>query len=148
VTRVRIQPLHTELGKAIPYPARMSSGAAGFDLAAAIDSTQVLKPGERLLVPCGFSMTMPEGLEAQLRPRSGLALRHGVTLLNAPATIDADYRGQVQVLLINLGSEPFVIERGSRIAQMVFASTTVPALDVVASLDDTGRGHGGFGSTG
>jgi deoxyuridine 5''-triphosphate nucleotidohydrolase (dut) len=129
-------------------PERMSEAAAGFDLHAAVAEPTVLAPGERKLIPTGFAMAMPEQLEAQIRPRSGLAFKHGITCLNSPGTIDADYRGEVKVLLINLGQEPFVITRGERIAQMVFQ--TVPAVSIVErdDLPETVRGAGGFGHTG
>ncbi|AJY77906.1 deoxyuridine 5'-triphosphate nucleotidohydrolase [Paenibacillus beijingensis] len=126
----------------------MSELAAGFDLHAAVESPVELKPGERKLIPTGFAMAMPAGLEAQIRPRSGLAYKHGITCLNSPGTIDADYRGEVKVLLINLGSETFTISRMERIAQMVFQ--TVPQIEVAVAdeLPETVRGAGGFGHTG
>lgn len=132
----------------IKLPAKMSELAAGFDLHAAVDESVVLAPGERKLIPTGFAIAMPAELEAQIRPRSGLAYKHGITCLNAPGTIDADYRGEVKVLLINLGQEPFTIERNERIAQMVFK--TVPPVEFVEveQLSDTARGAGGFGHTG
>lgn len=132
----------------VKLPERMSAAAAGFDLHAAVAEPTTLSPGERKLIPTGFAMAMPEQLEAQIRPRSGLAFKHGITCLNSPGTIDADYRGEVKVLLINLGQEPFVITRGERIAQMVFQ--TVPAVTIAESddLPDTIRGVGGFGHTG
>ncbi len=146
--QLRILPLHPEMGKSLPLPQRMSEHASGFDVAAAIDAPLTLAPGARRLVPCGFAMAFPHGFEAQVRPRSGLAAKHGVTVLNAPGTIDADYRGQVQVILVNLGQEPFVIEPGMRIAQIVFAAVATPEIQLVQSLDGTSRGDGGFGSTG
>ena len=121
--------------------------AAGADLRA-LDADMVLAPSERALVPTGFAMALPAGYEAQIRPRSGLAYKHGITCLNTPGTIDADYRGEVKVLLINHGSEPFTITRGERIAQMVIAPITQPNFVRVETLDDTARGEGGFGSTG
>ncbi|MGG1879273.1 dUTP diphosphatase [Paenibacillus cisolokensis] len=132
----------------IKLPVKMSELAAGFDLHAAVEEPVVLAPGERKLIPTGFAIAMPAELEAQIRPRSGLAYKHGITCLNAPGTIDADYRGEVKVLLINLGQEPFTIERNERIAQMVFK--TVPAVEFVEvdELSDTVRGAGGFGHTG
>lgn len=146
--------MHQVLFKRLPgnedvqLPARMSEAAAGFDLHAAVGETVVLQPGERQLIPTGFAMAMPPELEAQIRPRSGLAYKHGITCLNSPGTIDADYRGEVKVLLINLGQEPFAIARGERIAQMVFQ--TVPAISIqeAEELPDTLRGAGGFGHTG
>ena len=132
----------------VPLPARMTEHSAGFDLAAAVASPVVLQPGEIALVPCGFSMAIPPGYEAQVRPRSGLASRHGVTLVNSPGTIDADYRGEVKVPLINLGRQPFTVERGMRVAQMVIARLPDVRVEEVAELDATERGAGGFGHTG
>jgi len=126
----------------------MSEWAAGFDLHAAVSESVVLAPGERALIPSGFAMAMPRELEAQIRPRSGLAYKHGITCLNSPGTIDADYRGEVKVLLINLGQEAFTIERGERIAQMVFQRVPQVSLEEVEELSDTSRGEGGFGHTG
>ena len=124
--------------------------AAGADLRAALpaDAPMVLKPGERALVPTGMAMALPAGYEAQIRPRSGLAYKHGITCLNTPGTIDADYRGEVKVLLINHGDEAFTINRSERIAQMVIAPITQPEFEQVTELSDTARGAGGFGSTG
>ncbi|MUT66407.1 dUTP diphosphatase [Paenibacillus sp. NEAU-GSW1] len=132
----------------ILLPNKMSEWAAGFDLQAAVSEPVVLAPGERKLIPTGFAMAMPANLEAQIRPRSGLSYKHGITCLNSPGTIDADYRGEVKVLLVNLGQEPFTIARGERIAQMVFQ--VVPAIEIVEAdeLPDTVRGAGGFGHTG
>ena len=135
-------------GADLPLPAYETEGAAGLDLRAAIAEGFSLAPGERALVPTGLSMQLPEGFEGQVRPRSGLAVKHGVTVLNAPGTIDSDYRGEVKVPLINLGQEPFAIVRGDRIAQMVIAPVTRAVLTEVAGLDATTRGAGGFGSTG
>ena len=136
-------------GEGLPLPVAQTAHAAGADLFAAIAADEVeMAPGERRLVPCGFAMALPVGFEAQVRPRSGLALRHGVTVLNAPGTIDADYRGEVQVLLVNLGQETFVLRRGDRIAQLVVAPVAAFAFSEAAALDDTARGAGGFGSTG
>ncbi|HEY4202006.1 MAG TPA: dUTP diphosphatase [Devosiaceae bacterium] len=137
-------------GKGLPMPRQQSAGAAGVDLLAAlgIDDDVAIAPGERALVPCGFSMALPAGYEAQVRPRSGMAAKFGVTVLNSPGTIDADYRGEIAVILINHGSEPFVITRGMRIAQMIVAPVSRANLIEVASLDETARGAGGFGSTG
>lgn len=145
---VLIKALHPSFGKLVPLPARMTALSAGYDLAAAIDQPIVLQPGERRLVPCGFAMALPPGYEAQIRPRSGLALKHGVTVLNTPGTIDADYRGELKVCLVNLGQEPFCIEAGQRIAQMIIAEFAAPTLEVVEDLDATERGSGGYGSTG
>lgn len=132
----------------IAIPRKMSEWAAGFDLQAAVGEPIVLAPGERMLVPTGFAMAMPKELEAQIRPRSGLAYKHGITCLNSPGTIDADYRGEVKVLLVNLGQEPFSIERGERIAQMVFQEVPAVIIEEAAELPDTVRGAGGFGHTG
>lgn len=129
-------------------PQQMSAAAAGFDLTAALDEPVTLSPGQRRLVPCGFRMEMPTGYEAQVRPRSGLAVKFGITCLNTPGTIDADFRGEVQVLLINHGDAPFVVDPGMRVAQMVFARLAPVALEVVASLAPSARGEQGFGSTG
>ncbi|GIO66878.1 MAG TPA: dUTP diphosphatase [Paenibacillus cookii] len=132
----------------VKLPEKMSSGASGYDLHAAVEEPVVLHPGERKLIPTGFALAMPEGLEAQIRPRSGLALKHGITCLNTPGTIDADYRGEVKVLLINLGQEPFEIARNERIAQMVFQEVPPIRLEQVERLSETVRGAGGFGHTG
>lgn len=132
----------------IPVPEYASSHAAGLDLRAAVEEPTTVSPGARELVPTGISIALPDGHEAQVRPRSGLALRHGVTVLNSPGTIDADYRGEIKVILVNHGSEPFVIERGMRIAQMVVAPVERCALELVDELQDTARGAGGFGSSG
>jgi dUTP pyrophosphatase len=132
----------------ISLPRRMSEWAAGFDLHAAVTEPVVLAPGERALIPTGFAMAMPKELEAQVRPRSGLAFKHGITSLNSPGTIDADYRGEVKVLLINHGQQPFTIERGERIAQLVFQLVPQVTLEEVEELSDTVRGAGGFGHTG
>ncbi|ACX66361.1 MULTISPECIES: dUTP diphosphatase [Bacillales] len=132
----------------VKLPVKMSELAAGFDLHAAVQEPVVLNPGERKLIPTGFAIAMPAELEAQIRPRSGLAYKHGITCLNAPGTIDADYRGEVKVLLVNLGQEPFAIERNERIAQMVFKSVPAVEFTEVDELSDTVRGAGGFGHTG
>ena len=133
-------------GAGLPLPAYATAGAAGMDIVAAEDVT--LAPGGRHAVASGFAMAIPEGWEVQVRPRSGLALKHGITCLNTPGTIDSDYRGEVKVILANLGSEDFVIARGDRIAQLVPAPVQRADLTEVASLDATQRGTGGFGSTG
>ena len=137
-------------GKGLTAPQQQSAGAAGVDLLAALGFSEVLSllPGKRALVPCGFAMALPQGYEAQVRPRSGLAAKHGVTVLNAPGTIDADYRGEVKVVLINHGEETFTIKRGDRIAQLVVMPVAVSEFNERESLDDTARGSGGFGSTG
>lgn len=135
-------------GMGLDLPAYATAHAAGVDLLAAIDKDVVLQPGGRALIPTGLAIALPEGYEAQVRPRSGLALKHGITLPNSPGTIDADYRGEVGVILANLGSEPFTVTRGMRIAQMVVAPVTTLAWREVATLPQTARGAGGFGSTG
>jgi dUTP pyrophosphatase len=126
----------------------MTEHAAGFDLPAAVTEATVIRPGQIQLVPCGFAMAIPHGYEAQVRPRSGLASRHGITMINAPGTIDSDYRGEVQVPLINLGQQEFTIERGMRIAQMLILPVPPVKLLEVDDLDATLRGHRGFGHTG
>jgi dUTP pyrophosphatase len=135
-------------GRDLSLPAYATAHSAGVDLVAAVGSDVVLLPMGRALIPTGLAMALPEGFEAQIRPRSGLALKHGITCLNSPGTIDADYRGEIKVMLINLGEEPFVITRGMRIAQMVVASYVRVAFTPVDSLETTERGAGGFGSTG
>ena len=132
----------------VPLPVRMTERAAGFDLHAALPGPAVLQPGEIKLIPCGFAMAIPDGYEAQVRPRSGLASKFGITLINAPGTIDSDYRGEVHVPLINLGPSPFTIERGMRIAQMLVLPVPRVELVEVQELDDTARGTRGFGHTG
>ena len=132
----------------LPLPSRATPGAAGYDLCAAVRQDLVLAPGDRTLVPTGFCFAIPAGYEGQVRPRSGLALRHGILLPNAPGTIDSDYRGEVRVLLINLGSEPFTIRRGDRIAQLIVNEVLRATWKPAESLEETGRNHGGFGHTG
>ena len=132
----------------LPLPAYESAAAAGMDLPAAIEQELTLAPGERALVPTGLAIALPDGYEAQVRPRSGLAARNGITVLNTPGTVDADYRGEVKVILANLGNEDFTIERGMRIAQMVIAPVVQAVLQEAESLPETARGEGGFGSTG
>lgn len=132
----------------LELPARASAHAAGFDLRAAIDAPLSLSPGERALIPTGIAVAIPPGYEGQVRPRSGLAIRHGIALVNAPGTIDADYRGEIQVIAINLGSEAFEVRRGDRIAQLVIAPVLEVEIEVVEALAETERGAGGFGSTG
>ncbi|MFN4309651.1 MAG: dUTP diphosphatase [Ferrovibrio sp.] len=146
-------PLHVPLkrlphGADLPLPAYATADAAGLDLLAAVAEPVTLKPGERRLIPTGLSIAVPPGFEAQVRPRSGLALKHGITVLNAPGTVDADYRGEVGVILINHGDQPFVINRGERIAQMVIAAYSRVEWIEAAELPQTQRGAGGFGSTG
>ncbi|MFZ5477269.1 MAG: dUTP diphosphatase [Myxococcota bacterium] len=135
-------------GEGLPLPARATHGSAGFDLRAAIPGTLTLEPGRRAVVPCGVALAIPDGWEGQVRPRSGLAARYGVTVLNAPGTIDADYRGEIKVPLINLGEEPFVLARGERIAQILFSPVPDVHLAPVAVLPEGARGDRGFGSTG
>jgi dUTP pyrophosphatase len=150
VTTTEVRVVRLPHGHDLPLPSYQSALAAGMDLMAAVphDTPLTILPGARTLVPTGLVIALPEGTEAQVRPRSGLAARHGVTVLNAPGTIDADYRGEVQVLLVNLGSDPVTIPRGMRIAQLVIAQVTRVLLCEVAFIDETARGAGGFGSTG
>jgi dUTP pyrophosphatase len=143
---IEVELLRLPHGEGLPEPSPATPGSAGYDLASA-DEVE-LSPGARVLVRTGWSIALPDGYECQLRPRSGLALRHGITLPNAPATIDADYRGELKVALVNLGSEPFRVERGMRIAQMIFARVERAAFRPVAVLPPSTRGDGGFGSTG
>ena len=132
----------------VPAPAYQSAGAVGLDLRAAVAEPMTLAPGERRLVPTGYAVAIPPGYEGQVRPRSGLALRHGVTVLNAPGTVDPDYRGELKVLLINLGDAPFTVATGDRVAQLVLCPVAAAELEPVAALDPTPRGSGGYGSTG
>jgi dUTP pyrophosphatase len=135
-------------GDDLPLPSYATAQSAGMDLMAAISDKIIMGPMERQLIPCGIAIALPDGYEAQIRPRSGLAFKQGLTVCNAPGTIDADYRGEIKVLLVNLGDEPVTITRGMRIAQMVVAPVIQVAFEQVESLDDTMRGQGGFGSTG
>lgn len=137
----RLSPLATQ-------PHYQSEDAAGMDLHAAIEAPVEIQPGDIELIPCGFAMSIPSGFEAQVRPRSGLSTRHGISMPNAPGTIDADYRGEVKVPLINLGREPFTVERGMRVAQMVICPIVRAEIEEVESLEESARGAGGFGSTG
>ncbi|SKA17915.1 dUTP diphosphatase [Consotaella salsifontis] len=132
----------------LPLPSYETAGAAGADLRAALGEPMTLAPGARALVPSGLAFEIPHGYEVQVRPRSGLAARHGIALVNAPGTIDSDYRGEVMAILVNLGAEPFTIRHGDRIAQLVVAPVVQAAFQEAASLSDTARGSGGFGSTG
>ncbi len=132
----------------IPFPSYETEHAAGMDIRAAVTEPVTLAVGQRTAVPTGLRIALPEGTEAQIRPRSGLALRHGITCLNSPGTIDADYRGEIKIILINLGQDPFTIRRGDRIAQMVVAPVTRTLWEPVVVLDETLRGEGGFGHTG
>lgn len=135
-------------GGDLPLPAAATKDSAGVDLMAAVASPVIIEPGARILVPTGIAIALPGGYEAQVRPRSGLALKHGITILNAPGTIDADYRGEIGVTLINLGDEPFTVERGMRIAQMIIAPVSAVAWQETSALTETERGESGFGSTG
>jgi dUTP pyrophosphatase len=148
MSEVEIRLLRLPHGADLPLPQYQSRQAAGLDLVAAIDAPVMIARGSRALIPTGLAIALPEGTEGQVRPRSGLAVRHGVSVLNAPGTIDADYRGEIQVVLINLGEEPFTVTRGMRIAQLVIAPVLRATVTGVAALDDTSRGSGGFGSTG
>ncbi len=132
----------------LPLPSYESEFAAGMDIRAALENPVILQPGERQLIPSGLKMAMPQGYEAQIRPRSGLAYRHGITMLNTPGTIDADYRGELKMLAVNLGNEKFTINHGDRIAQMVIAPVIQAEVNEVETLSATERGDGGFGSTG
>ncbi len=142
---IRLRP---EQDQDLPLPQYMTEGAAGLDICAGVREDQTIEPGRMLLVPTGFAMALPEGFEAQVRPRSGLAVKHGIGIVNSPGTIDADYRGEVQIALINFGRSPYTIRRGDRVAQLVInrVNRVVPAL--VEKLKETSRGHGGFGHTG
>ena len=135
-------------GRGLELPAYLTSGAAGMDLRAAVDGSVTLAPGDRALLPTGLKVAVPPGFEAQVRPRSGLAWKHGLIVPNGPGTIDSDYRGEVKVILANVGKEPVTLERGARIAQLVFAPVTRAAWRMVDSVDETARGEGGFGHTG
>lgn len=147
---IEIQVKREPHGEGLPLPSYESDQAAGMDLRAAVEegAPLVLAPGKHAMVPTGLCIALPGGYEAQVRPRSGLAAKHGITVLNTPGTVDADYRGEVKVILINLGAEPFEIQRGERIAQMVIAPVTQGLFAEVAELSETARGAGGFGSTG
>lgn len=148
MTDVNVKLVQLAHGKDLPLPEYATIHSAGVDLIAATDADITLKSLERALVPTGIAIALPDGYEAQIRPRSGLALKHGISLVNTPGTIDADYRGEIKVLIINLGAENFTVTRGMRIAQMVVAPVSRVAFESVESLDDTARAAGGFGSTG
>ena len=150
MSTVQVRVVRLPHGADLPLPAYQSAHAAGLDLLAAMPAGDpvVLAPGERAMIPTGIAVALPAGSEGQVRPRSGLAARHGVAVLNSPGTIDADYRGEIQIVLINLGSKPFVIERGARIAQLVISPVLHAELCEVRALDDTPRVTEGFGSTG
>ena len=145
---VEISIIRLSHGEGLPLPSYATPQSAGMDLLAAVNKTIELAPGERTLVPTGLKIALPDGYEAQIRPKSGLALKHGITLVNTPGTIDADYRGEIGVIMINLGKETFAIERGIKIAQMVVAPCIQARWSTVDSLENTSRGEGGFGSTG
>jgi len=132
----------------VPLPAYQTSGAAGLDLSAAVPEPLVIPPGERRFVPTGLAVAIPDGFEGQVRPRSGLALKHGIGIVNSPGTIDSDYRGEIGIVLVNHGNEPFVVTRGARIAQLVIAPVAHVDVEAVDDLDTTDRGSGGYGSTG
>ena len=145
---LELKRLHPDRDGDIPLPRYMTPHAAGMDICAAIDTVMTLAPGDIALVPTGFAMALPAGYEAQVRPRSGLAVKHGVTVINSPGTIDSDYRGEVKVGLINLGQKPYTLKRGERIAQMIVQHVMQVDVRVVEELDETERNAGGFGSTG
>jgi len=146
--RVEVPVRRFPSGEGLPLPAYATEGSAGLDLPAAVSEPLLLEPGARALVPTGFGIALPEGYEAQVRPRSGLALRHGLTLLNSPGTVDSDYRGEIQVIVVNLGQAPVVVNRGDRIAQMIVAPVTHARIALQDGLPATVRGAGGFGHTG
>ena len=145
---IRVKILRLPHARDLPLPEPASPGSAGLDLRAAIDGEETLRPGARARIPTGIAVGIPPGWEGQVRPRSGLAWRHGVALVNAPGTIDSDYRGEIAVLLVNLGEEPFTLRRGDRVAQLVIAPVADVAVEEVPALEPSGRGEGGFGSTG
>ena len=145
---VKIKRLHPDTDSDIPLPCYMTDQSAGMDLCAAIKDDLVLNKGELTLIPTGFAIALPQGFEAQIRPRSGLAIKHGIGLINSPGTIDADYRGEIKIAVINLGPAPYTFRRGDRIAQMVIKKVYLARLDVVEELDETKRNTGGFGHTG
>jgi dUTP pyrophosphatase len=144
--KIQLTPMEHAVGLALPTYATDQS--AGMDLTAALEEAIEIDAGERMLIPTGLSIALPKGYEAQIRPRSGLALKHGITVLNSPGTIDADYRGEIGVILANMGKSPFTVERGMRIAQMVIAKHATVEWEVAEELNETSRGAGGFGSTG
>jgi len=148
VIKVKVKRVRGDRDREVPLPRYMTERSAGMDLFAAVDGEVILEPGERKLIPTGIALSIPEGYEGQVRPRSGLALRDGIGLLNAPGTIDADYRGEVGVLLINFGRQPFKIRRGDRIAQLVIVPVCQAVLELADELDATPRSGGGFGHTG
>jgi dUTP pyrophosphatase len=145
---MKLSVMRLDHARDLPLPRYATAGSAGLDLIAAIDTDIEILPGDRLAVPCGIAIALPEGYEAQVRPRSGLALNHGVTVLNAPGTIDSDYRGEVKAILVNFGTAPFRISRGTKIAQLIIARAEHAELVEASELPDSARGQGGFGSTG
>ena len=148
MSAVEMKVIRLPHGADLPLPEYQSAQAAGLDLLAAVTADVIVPPGKRALVPTGIAIALPPGTEAQVRPRSGLAARHGITIVNAPGTVDADYRGEIQVILMNLGDEPYVVRRGARIAQLVIAPVLRATITEARELPDTTRGGGGFGSTG
>ena len=148
IPKIKIRRLHPETDADIPLPRYMTSHASGMDLCAAVAENQVLEVGSITVIPTGIAVALPQGFEAQIRPRSGLAFRHGIGIINAPGTIDADYRGEIKVALINLGKKPYTLSRGDRIAQMVVQKVFQAALEIVDALEETERNEGGFGHTG
>lgn len=146
--QVQICWLLPEEKRDLPLPGYETTGSAGMDVCAAVEHEQVLEPGDIVLVPTGFAVAIPKGFEIQVRPRSGLAVKHGITIVNSPGTIDSDYRGEVKIALVNLGRKSFVIQRGDRIAQLVLAPVVTACLQLTEVLEDTARGSGGFGHTG
>ena len=146
--KLKVRILRLPKARDLPLPVRASDGSSGFDLLACVEKEVIIKPGEWKLIPTGISLEIPKGFEAQVRPRSGLALKNGVTVLNSPGTIDSDYRGEVGVILVNHGSKPFKVSRGDRIAQMVFTAIELPQLKEEIQLQSTRRDKGGFGHTG
>ena len=149
MSKIQVQVMRLPHGSDLPIPAYQSELAAGLDLVAAVpaEAPVVIAPGQRAIIPTGIAIALPPGIEGQIRARSGLALRHGVTVLNSPGTVDADYRGEVRVILVNFGQDSFTVERGARIAQLVLAATMQAVICEVANLDETTRGVRGFGST-
>ena len=145
---IQLRRLQPEKDVDIPLPAYMTPQAAGMDICAAIETDQLIKPGERALIPTGLAMAIPNGFEVQVRPRSGLAIKHGIGIINSPGTIDADYRGEVKIGLINLGDAPYTIHRGDRIAQLIVQQVYQADITLVDELDQTERNDGGFGHTG
>ena len=145
---IKIVRLRPDMDSDIPLPRYMTSQSAGMDLCAAIKEDLILNKGELILIPTGFAIALPEGFEAQIRPRSGLAIKHGIGLINSPGTIDTDYRGEIKIAVINLGAKPYTFRRGDRIAQMVIKKVYFARLEIVEELDETKRSSGGFGHTG